>query len=125
MLEETGSKFKIHRWNLFGREVESPHTSAMFSRSSHLSKPYFYNGKPQTIHEYTPPLCEAADLVNDIIAKDDLERAKRGHRYPLESSCVWTGDMVAANCYRGAAESVGAHADAVSTVRPRQFPTSR
>ncbi|GAA5927662.1 hypothetical protein JCM1841_006076 [Sporobolomyces salmonicolor] len=130
--EGTGEEpWKRNRWYLVDREVESPHTSQFFveapSQSAsgsgyseqgfHEAAQHWYNGEQRRAHHFLPEMDEARQLVAAFV-KVLLDSRKR---HPLEYGGEWVPNVAAANCYRGAKESVGWHSDQLTYLGP--YPT--
>ncbi|GAA5881683.1 hypothetical protein JCM1840_007178 [Sporobolomyces johnsonii] len=130
--EGTGEEpWKRNKWYLVDREVESPHTSQFFveapSRSAsgsgyseegfHEAAQHWYNGEQRRAHHFLPEMDEARQLVASFVRV--LLNSRK--RHPLEYGGEWQPNVAAANCYRGAKESVGWHSDQLTYLGP--YPT--
>ncbi|GAA5975102.1 hypothetical protein JCM21900_001600 [Sporobolomyces salmonicolor] len=127
--EGTGEEpWKRNRWYLADREVESPHTSQFFVEAPSQSASgcgyseqgfheHWYNGEQRRAHHFLPEMDEARQLVAAFV-KVLLDSRKR---HPLEYGGEWVPNVAAANCYRGAKESVGWHSDQLTYLGP--YPT--
>lgn len=66
---------------LFGRKVNSPHSSAMYSSSSHLlsSQKALYNGaNVRQIRQYNQDMEIAGQIVEQIVQREIVKRASQG-----------------------------------------------
>jgi hypothetical protein len=137
LLEETKKWEKI-KWWINDRLVESTHTSSFYARKNsddwieaaqfwcgtvYTSKetPAYviprYNGRPApSPKDFPPEMEEACQYVEKIVNQQMTER----DRYPLEwqgEQSQWKANVAASNCYRGAKEAVGFHADQLTSSR--------
>ncbi|KND01640.1 uncharacterized protein SPPG_03435 [Spizellomyces punctatus DAOM BR117] len=119
--------WKIKRFVMFDREVESPHTTSFYtdepytSSSSTPDVEYYYGGKKTTdVRTMFPELAQARSLIAERVnrALDERDHVQGG-RHPAELVGIWEPNIVLANCYRGAAEGVGAHNDKMTYIGPR------
>ncbi|GAA6064288.1 hypothetical protein JCM10212_000722 [Sporobolomyces blumeae] len=129
--EVGGEAWKRNKWYMVDREVESPHTSAFYTEqappndaegwsedSYNLAATHWYNGEFRQSRPFLPEMNEARALVGAFVntlldgrERNDMEWT-RGE---------WRANAAAANCYRGAQESVGWHSDQLTHLGP--YPT--
>ncbi|KAH8922697.1 hypothetical protein BT69DRAFT_1242913 [Atractiella rhizophila] len=120
-----GEPWKKNRWWLFGRSVESPHTTSFYVRKDRAdgydwdeAAQYWYNGrKVPSSPEFTKFMEEAAKIVEVEVNKVLKTREKN----ELEWRGIWRPNVAAANCYKGSKESVGPHSDQLTYLGP--YPT--
>lgn len=137
MLRES-TTWERNTWWLADRQVTSPHTTCFYSRNDDGDKQHdeahWYMGRKATYgrsnavegaatedsegpRPFLSEMREAAAIiqrrVNDVLSSYT--------RYGMEYDGPWRANVAAANCYRGAAETVGAHADQLTYLGP--FPT--
>lgn len=121
MLGES-SKWQRNKWYLNDRQVESPHTTAFYSAEPGQDASHWYMGRKaydenEGLHAFLPEMLQAREIIERIVN----EELARKHRFPLEFDGSWSANVAAANCYRGATETVGAHADQLTYLGP--YPT--
>ncbi|KAG9019637.1 hypothetical protein FRB90_011983 [Tulasnella sp. 427] len=125
LLDEANTRWKRVKWFLVDKLVESPHLTSFYMREQRSSEwdesaQYWYNG---TVTENPPvfpaELEEACGYVESVV---NAELAKR-KRHDMEwgGSSGWKANVAAANCYKGAKEGVGFHADQLTYLGP--YPT--
>ncbi|EPQ58372.1 hypothetical protein GLOTRDRAFT_36273 [Gloeophyllum trabeum ATCC 11539] len=136
MLDES-QEWKRNQWWLFERLVESPHRTSFYVRRFSASDgdsedvagdawqeaaQYWYNGRSTQPPRHFPDVLEEACTIVERVVNEEM---KKRRRYPLEwggdSLGIWRANVAAANCYEGAKESVGAHADQLTYLGP--YPT--
>ncbi|KAI9100973.1 hypothetical protein DFS34DRAFT_578036 [Phlyctochytrium arcticum] len=144
MVDEAQS-WRVRKFVLFDREVESPHTTSLYTNTPTLtlnqandsapsdeqpdmdkgSPPkvdFYYSGKKTTdVRPIFPDLARARDLVTEHINRRFEERASQLgiHRHPDEIVGRWEPNIVLGNCYKGADAGVGAHNDRMTYTGPR------
>ncbi|GAA5991046.1 hypothetical protein JCM5350_005407 [Sporobolomyces pararoseus] len=122
--------WKRNKWYLVDREVESPHTSAFYVErdsdsdstwnkdSYNLAATHWYNGEFRQSRQFLPEMNEARSLVSAFV-NTLLETRERNEMEWTRGD--WRPNAAAANCYKGAQESVGWHSDQLTHLGP--FPT--
>ncbi|KDE06143.1 hypothetical protein MVLG_03558 [Microbotryum lychnidis-dioicae p1A1 Lamole] len=120
-----------NKWYMFDREVESPHTTSFYlekapsvgdedlvNATNVALSTHWYNGTKRQGRYFTPLMDQARSLIQPLV---NLILGSR-RRHPLEYTAgEWVPNVAAANCYRGAKESVGPHSDVLTYLGP--FPT--
>ncbi|KZT28478.1 hypothetical protein NEOLEDRAFT_1058500 [Neolentinus lepideus HHB14362 ss-1] len=134
---DASEDWKRNKWWLFERLVESPHRTSFYVRKPKESdddpvdvgseewreaSQYWYNGRNTQLPHYFPDVLEEACSIVERIVNEEMKKRKR---FPLEwasdPSGVWQANVAAANCYEGAKECVGPHADHMTYLGP--YPT--
>ncbi|GAA5953275.1 hypothetical protein JCM3765_007460 [Sporobolomyces pararoseus] len=122
--------WKRNKWYLVDREVESPHTSAFYVEreseqdsswnkdSYNLAATHWYNGEFRQSRHFLPEMNEARSLVSAFV--NTLLGARERNEMEWTRG-DWRPNAAAANCYKGAQESVGWHSDQLTHLGP--FPT--
>ena len=121
MIDESSS-WQQNTWWLAERLVTSPHLTAFYvepeaSRSAQAREvaSYWFYGRETNpdghVRTMPEPLLEAREVIEPLVNSIMATRP----REPLEWAGEWHANVAASNCYRGAAESVGAHADQVAS----------
>ncbi|GAA5903495.1 uncharacterized protein JCM6883_005019 [Sporobolomyces salmoneus] len=121
--------WKRNKWYLVDREVESPHTSAFYVEQESTRSPEdnwnndsydlvaqtWYNGEFRQSRSFLPEMNEARSLVSAFVntllnarERNEMEWTRGG----------WKPNAAAANCYKGAQESVGWHSDQLTHLGP-------
>lgn len=124
--------WKRNKWYLVDREVESPHTSAFFVEtdseasddsnwkqdSYNKAATHWYNGEFRQALPFLPEMNEARSLVAAFV-NTLLNARERNEMEWVRGD--WRPNAAAANCYKGAHESVGWHSDQLTHLGP--YPT--
>ncbi|GAA6014148.1 hypothetical protein JCM11491_004120 [Sporobolomyces phaffii] len=123
--------WKRNKWYLVDREVESPHTSAFYTEQNSnpqdgswtsdaydLASTHWYNGEFRQSLAFLPEMNEARSLVSAFV--NTLLNSRERNEMEWTRS-EWRPNAAAANCYKGAQESVGWHSDQLTHLGP--FPT--
>lgn len=119
MLAESKA-WERNRWYLADRHVESPHTTAFYSTDPEADSVHWYMGRKdhkEIPNGFLPEMEEARQIIEAFVNTHLGER----QRYGLEYDGPWRANVAAANCYKGRAETVGAHADQLTYLGP--YPT--
>ncbi|GAA5829374.1 hypothetical protein JCM3766R1_001077 [Sporobolomyces carnicolor] len=129
---EGDEAWKRNKWYLVDREVESPHTSAFYverpsepssvdnwnADSYDLVASTWYNGEFRQSRPFLAEMNEARRLVSAFV--NTLLNARERNEMEWTRG-EWKPNAAAANCYKGAQESVGWHSDQLTHLGP--FPT--
>ncbi|KZV75760.1 hypothetical protein PENSPDRAFT_673654 [Peniophora sp. CONT] len=124
-----------NKWYLFDRLVESPHTTAMYTRSGvgeseevqdlHKVAAAWYNGGKRDLPRKFPEVVEEACRIVETAVNAEIQKRER---FPLEwagvhpsdggEKILWRANFCAANLYEGAKETVGFHSDRITSIGP-------
>jgi len=127
LLEEVPS-FRKDTFQLFDKTVESPHTMRFYVDSSDEAQAqkteYVYNGSyvpdvAQTKPEMLKVSARVRDAVNGEIKRRIRDFYLDGKKLKFQSPEEWKPNASFVNCYDGAKESVGYHADQLTYLGPR------
>lgn len=119
-LVKESESWRRRKFYLFGRQVSSPHTSAMYSKNKELlvSQKATYNGERiSQIRQYTADMERAGEIVQTIVRQEIAKRKDLGLEF-IDLHRPWYCDVVLANCYADRTESVGYHADQLTHIGP-------
>lgn len=127
LLHEAPS-MKRGTFQLFDRTVQSPHTWKFYVDTLEDVKvqktEYVYDGIYEAdVSQTTPEMLKASSLVKDTVNRE-VERRTRdfqpeGKKLKFQSPTTWAPNASFVNCYDGAKENVGWHADHLTYIGPR------
>ncbi|KAF2760031.1 GRF zinc finger domain-containing protein [Pseudovirgaria hyperparasitica] len=115
------------KFKLFDRVVESPHTFAFYVDSwedvERQKREYTYNGQElKDVRRLLPEMRSVSKNVEDAVNLEIQRRIRDfqgGHRLRYQSPKEWKPNTAFVNCYDGAAQNVGYHADELTYLGPR------
>ena len=118
--------FSRASFQMFERTVTSPHSFAFYvdDPAAHNANYYSYNGqKMLDTRPLLPEMLKARDAVaaavNDEVARRIRDFYPNGRKLRFQHPGPWKANACFVNCYTGAKESVGYHADQLTYVGPR------
>lgn len=127
-LLEEAKTFPRYKFQLFDREVESPHTASLYvssaeERLQQVSE-YVYGGRHRKeVRTLTPQMRAVSVKVQQAVNEEVQKRIKTcypgGKKLKYQSPNEWVPNAAFVNCYNGPSESVGFHSDELSYVGPR------
>ncbi|RDL35828.1 Uncharacterized protein BP5553_06440 [Venustampulla echinocandica] len=126
-LLDEAKTFERATFKLFENVVQSPHTNCFYvdgMEEMHRHQEYVYNGAPLTdVRQLTPEMRKVAPKVEEAVNMEIAARIKNhypnGQKLKYQSPHRWKPNAAFANCYSGAAESVGYHSDHLTYLGPR------
>ncbi|KXT07946.1 hypothetical protein AC579_6058 [Pseudocercospora musae] len=127
LLEEAPT-MKRGTFQLFERTVQSPHTWKFYVDTLEDVKvqktEYVYDGIYEAdVSQTTPEMLKVSKVVKETVNKE-VERRMRyfqpeGKKLKFQSPTAWEPNASFVNCYDGAKENVGWHADHLTYLGPR------
>ena len=127
LLQEAPS-FRKDTFQLFDRTVESPHTMRFYVDSSDEAEAqrneYVYNGSyVPDVTQTRPEMLKISGKVQAAVNKEIERRIQRfypgGTKLKFQYPEEWKPNASFVNCYDGAKENVGYHADQLTYLGPR------
>jgi alkylated DNA repair dioxygenase AlkB len=119
MMCDSSKRWEVSKFHMNGKHVQSAHTTGFYMKDKSLNGNYWYMGQKTTdIFEesmYFPPaMLEAKKIIDEFVNQE----LRKGKRAPLEYDGPWEGNVAAANNYKGASGTVGAHSDQMTYLGP-------
>lgn len=127
-LMQEESTFRRDKFQMFEREVESPHTSRFYvdtlDEAEEQKTEYMYNGGfVQDVGKTPPELLRVSGIVREAVNKEVARRIRDfnpgGTKLKFQSTAEWKPNVSFVNCYAGGKESVGWHSDHLTYLGPR------
>lgn len=122
------STFRRDKFQMFEREVESPHTSRFYvdtwDEQEMQKTEYMYNGGfVQDVGKTPPELLRVSGIVRKTVNEEIKRRIgdynPGGEKLKFQSPGEWKPNVSFVNCYDGGKESVGWHSDHLTYLGPR------
>lgn len=127
-LLDEAKTFERSTFQLFERVVQSPHTYRFYVDSmeevEQQKSEYFYGGTYEAnVHRTTPWMRKISSKVRDKVNEEVTRRTRDfqpgGRKLKFQSPNPWQPNASFVNCYNGAKENVGYHADQLTYLGPR------
>ena len=120
--------FRRDKFQMFEREVSSPHTTRLYvdswDEAEEQRTKFMYNGGYVNDIGKTPPeMLKVSERVRKAVNEEIVRRTKDfqpgGKKLKFQSPDEWQPNASFVNCYAGGKESVGWHSDHLTYLGPR------